>query len=167
MKRILPVALIVMGLLLLSGCFFVPRFNPVISGTDVTDKVGDANSSRTLRVGNVSMDQVIDLLGPPQYASLDGHRVAYTWTVLNGDWVYPLCFAAQPQTGGRALELTFDQNNMLEDYHLNKVDGSWQLMSSSFQFPPVSGDMHSLHSKMPIHLPTTRHVQIPNTENTP
>ncbi len=90
------------------------------------------------------MDQVIALLGYPQYASQDGRRIAYTWTVLNGEWVYPLCFTAQPQQGQRALELTFDQHNVLEDYQLSKVDGSWQLFSASEASPPVSRDMHPI-----------------------
>ncbi|HEX3357839.1 MAG TPA: hypothetical protein VHS31_12785 [Tepidisphaeraceae bacterium] len=167
MKKILPISLIILGTLLLSGCFFVPAFNPTISGKDVSDKVGGPASNRPLRVGTVTMDQVIALLGQPQYVSRDDRQIAYTWEVLNGEWVYPLCFTAQPQHGERALELTFDQQNVLVDYRLSKEDGSLQLFVATAQGPPVAANMVRYPPWMKFVPPATKPARPPGTEKTP
>ena len=83
-KRILPITLILLGTMALSGCFFIPTFNAVISGRNVAKDVGGANSKRPLRVGSANGRQVIALLGYPPFASDDGKRIAYTWVVRNG-----------------------------------------------------------------------------------
>ena len=137
MKRILPITLIVLGTIALSGCFFIPTFNPVISGRNVAKDVGDANSKRALRVGSATMQKVIALLGYPLWASDDGKRIAYTWVVRNGNWVYPFCFTAQEQRGERALELIFDANDELVDYQVIKVDRTPGLLPVALTYSPV------------------------------
>ena len=119
-----PLALISVGISLLSGCLFIPTFNRTLEGTDASAKVGDAKSRKPLRVGSATRDDVIRLLGAPQHISEDGSVVAYTWKVLNGVWVWPLCFTAENEEGARALILRFDQANMLRGFSISSRDGN-------------------------------------------
>lgn len=154
MKRAIPISLVLLGAVLLSGCLFVPAFDRVERGVNVADKIGPANSRRPLRVGTATMSQVLALLGPPQYSSDDGRRIAYSWIVINGYWVYPLCFAAEPQRGARGIQLTFDANGVLLRYDVKKYNQAASLFSSTIV------DTHwlfpELHSVYIFHHSTTR-----------
>ena len=121
---LLPALLIVLGVCLLQGCLFIPTFDKLKSGKDVSKAVGDANSRKRLRVGVSTLDDVIAVLGPPHYATPDRSEVAYVWTVTNGIWVWPFCFTAYPQEGKRALVLDFDRG-LLRSYRVEKMNGNW------------------------------------------
>src|SRR4051812_11582768 len=102
LRLAVPVSLALLGAGLLSGCLFIPTFNATIEGKNVAGEVGDADSRKPARVDHATIQDVYRVLGPPQYATDDGLRVAYSWRVLNGYWI-GLCFG--PQEGERLLIL--------------------------------------------------------------
>lgn len=121
----LPVVLIALGVAALSGCLFIPTGDKLVSGRDVADDVGDAKSKRPVRVGTATRDDVIRVLGQPEYATESRDRVLYTWRVHNGVWFYPLCFKADPNFGMRLIELSFDDAGVLRGFQLKRSDGNW------------------------------------------
>jgi hypothetical protein len=56
-------------------------------------------------------EQVLRVLGTPDYVSAGMARIAYSWKGLDGIWLGVLCF--QPQENRRTLLLTFDENGVL------------------------------------------------------
>ena len=115
---LLPALLIVAGILVLTGCLFIPTFNTTIQGTNVGAKVGDAASGRPIRVGFATREQIIAMFGKPPYMDDKGRRIGYAWTVKNGVWIYPLCFTGRDQIGDRGIELDFDDHGILNDFHI-------------------------------------------------
>lgn len=118
LRLILPITLIVIGTLMLGGCFFVPTFNAPVNGPPPVEKVGDAKSRKPIRVGTASREEVLNVLGPPNARTDDGRVMAYTWAVRRGYWVWPLCFMADPRYGGRTLVLRFDTDGVLDSYEV-------------------------------------------------
>lgn len=137
-RMILPILLIAFGLWLLAGCLFIPTFDKTIGGQKVSDQIGNSESNRPLKIGHASRQQVVKLLGEPHYIAPDGGRIAYTWKVLNGIWVWPLCFDTYEQEGARAIILHFDQRGVLESFHLERQNGNFLY---NLQMPPVPYDM--------------------------
>ena len=72
---LLPSVLIVAGLLVLSGCFFIPTFNTTLQGTNVGSQVGDARSDRPIRVGLATRAQIIAMFGNPPYNDDSSKRI--------------------------------------------------------------------------------------------
>jgi hypothetical protein len=118
----LPVMLILVSLLVLTGCLFIPTFNPTVQGTNVAAKVGDANSHRPIRVGFATREQIIAMFGKPQYSDDTGLRIGYAWIVKNGVWVYPFCFTGRDQLGDRGIELDFNDKDVLTSFHIVATD---------------------------------------------
>ena len=110
-RTLVPAALIVTGIGLLSGCIFVPIPERTIAGTNVAAQVGGENSSKPLRVGRTTCEEVLRVLGEPAQASSNGRELTYTWGVQTAIWVWPLC--GHPQTAGRVLNLKFDEAGVL------------------------------------------------------
>jgi hypothetical protein len=110
--------LILAGLLFLTGCFFVPTFNPTVHGTNVAAKVGDATSKRPIRVGFATREQIIAMLGNPPYSDDSGKRIGYAWSVKNGVRIYPFCFVAMDQVADRGIELDFDEHDVLNGFKI-------------------------------------------------
>lgn len=108
------------GTWMLVGCIYIPTFNKRVTGRDVSRQVGQADSTRAVRVGRATRADVVRVLGEPTNVSTDGRHIAYSWTVLNGLWVFPLCFRATPQHETRALVLTFDANDTLVSYETTR-----------------------------------------------
>jgi hypothetical protein len=125
---LLPAVLILAGILVLTGCLFIPTFNTTLHGTNVAAKVGDAKSSRPIRVGFATREQIIATFGKPPYMDDTGMRIGYAWTVKNGVWIYPFCFTGRDQIGNRGIELDFDEHGVLEDFHVVAADGQAMLI---------------------------------------
>jgi hypothetical protein len=121
----LPIALLTFGVALLQGCLFIPTFNKVQEGENVTKKIGDSGSRKPIRFNRATRADVERVFGPPNYASADGLRVAYSWRVLEGVWVMPLCFAVEDQRGQRAAVLTFDDGGVLRSMGVVKVSNDF------------------------------------------
>jgi hypothetical protein len=120
-KIVLPALLIVAGVYLLAGCLYIPTFEKPQKGMQIPpDQVGDAKSDKPLRVGSATRSDVEQILGLPMFATTDGRQVAYSYRVVNGLWVYPLCFSAEPQTASRALVLSYDADHILRDFRIEK-----------------------------------------------
>jgi hypothetical protein len=153
-KKGLPPAIIAaVGVWLLAGCVFIPTFNKRIHGREVTRDVGKENSKKPLRLGRATRDDVLRLLGDPPYWSPDGRRVAYTWTVLNGIWVWPLCFDSFNQEEARTLILTFDADDTLVSYRMTRNGQNWWTAGGGGARPILPQDM-----RMPLMRPTTNRV---------
>jgi len=112
-----PLLLAAAGAWLLVGCIYVPTFNTVVSGKDVSPRVGGERSKRPLRVGGATRSDVVRVLGEPKLVSNDGLRVAYPWTVMKAVMV-SICFPALPHQETRALVLTFDERDTLVSYEI-------------------------------------------------
>ena len=115
---LLPSVLILAGILFLTGCFYVPTFNITSKGTNVAAKVGDANSRRPIRVGFATCEQIIRMFGEPPYRDASGNRIRYSWSVKNGIWINPFCFASEDQIEDRGIELDFDERGVLRRFFL-------------------------------------------------
>jgi hypothetical protein len=131
--------LLTLGLALLQGCLFIPTFNKVQEGENVTKKIGDSGSRKPIRINRATRADVERVLGPPKYASADGLRIAYSWRVLEGIWVMPLCFSVEDQHGSRAAVLTFDESGVLRSMRVSKSSGS--LLYPVSTRPPVPRDL--------------------------
>jgi hypothetical protein len=115
---LLPAVFIAMGLLILTGCIFIPGFHETVEKTNLAAKVGDANSDRPIRVGYATREQIVAMFGPPQYVDDSGRRIGYGWTVRNGIWIVPLCFTATPRLGYHGIELDFDERGVLRSFEV-------------------------------------------------
>src|SRR5580704_5254067 len=109
-RKILPIVLILLGATLLVGCFYWPAPHP----TEESDQkklyyaIGDSNSKRPMRVGQVTRAQVLQLAPIPQWASLDGKSLVYSVSGVKGYWVWPLCFLAAPDQEEFGIRVNFD-----------------------------------------------------------
>jgi hypothetical protein len=103
----------------MTGCFYVPWFTRQTdhSQTDFRALIGPENSSKPLRIGHVTRDQIIARLGPPDAVSDGDIAIAYRFDTLTGFWIYPLCFTAfQGSEHGYAVRFQFDSNGTLVRY---------------------------------------------------
>ena len=124
-RALLPLALIFAGVALLSGCIYVPIPERTVYGTNVGARVGPANSSKPVRIGRISRNDVLRVLGEPAQMSPNGRELTYTWGVQTGVWVWPLC--GHPQGAGREITLKFDDAGVLRDTEVPKeYDGPVQ-----------------------------------------
>jgi hypothetical protein len=146
---LLPAIIIFCGLMVLTGCFFLPTFNVIDKGTNVAAKVGDARSKRPVRIGLATKQQIIAMFGKPPFTDDTGRRIGYAWTVKNGIWIYPFCFASSDQRGDRGIELDFNENGILQGFHLVAADdrptSMWELgmpASNLPRRPPFAPGLH-------------------------
>lgn len=144
-RKTLPVILLLFGVWLMAGCFYlpIPEHRSEHQAKDFRKLVGAIDSKKAIRPGAVTRAQVIALLGPPQYASdappyrfynqpttapsEDHSAVGYVLETESNAWVYPLCFTATP--GSRTeyeLRMVFDKNDVLNHWDLEnqRVNGS-------------------------------------------
>jgi len=126
----LPTVLITLGVALLQGCLFIPTFNKVQEGENVTKKIGDSGSRKPIRINRATRADVERVFGPPRAISQDGREIAYGWRVLEGAWVMPLCFAVDDQRGVRAAILTFDDAGVLRSLRVVKESDSLMTKAS-------------------------------------
>ena len=132
-RKTLPVVLLLFGVWLMAGCFYlpIPEHRSEHQGKDFRKLVGAIDSKKSIRPGAVTRAQVIALLGQPQYASdappyqvynqptsapSDDHSaIGYVLQTESNAWVYPLCFTATPGTFTRyELRLVFNKENVLD-----------------------------------------------------
>jgi hypothetical protein len=144
-RLVRPVALLALGIWLLQGCLFIPTFNAVKEGENLSKKLGDAASRRPIRIGVTTRDQVVAILGPPPFVRPDGTAAAYDWTVTNGIWVWPLCFTAYAQEGKRALVLGFDESGVVRSYRVEKRDGNVMYNKVTYWQPAAGMQPWGLH----------------------
>ena len=133
---------IVVGLLFLEGCLFVPTGHKIDSGKDATKIVGAADSDRPLKIGTATRDQIRQAIGIHYWPLLD-HSTIYSWTVRDGYWVYPLCFTGWPQSSPRIMKFTFDDAGILRSFEIisieeeNRLRYSYALLHFSTTRPHV------------------------------
>src|SRR5687767_5405683 len=119
-RLLIPSVLAALGFGILSGCIYLPTSEKTVRGTNVSAKVGKRDSSKPIRIGVTSRDQILDIVGAPAHASPDQTRLTYVWQVHSGVWFWPLCFflgpdaMTHPQAGRRALTLSFDSRGILQ-----------------------------------------------------
>src|SRR5436309_2258543 len=119
-RAVVPTAFLLLGVYLLAGCIFIPTFQLPKDGKDFRKEVGDANSHKPIRPGEATRAYVLQRLGQPYAVSADGHIVAYEFGATNGYWVWPLCFMAESEHTYYRLRLTFDANDRLLRYDIEK-----------------------------------------------
>jgi hypothetical protein len=160
-RALLPLALAGIGTWLLVGCIYVPTFNHVVRGRDVSRQVGPERSKRPVRVGHATRADVVRVLGPPLRTSYDGHRLAYSWTAVNGLTVWPpLCFTTTAERETRALVLAFDENDALVSYRVTRQMENTLLGESHGPPPMLPWDFFSPDMR-PQTRPATRAAEIP------
>src|SRR5438309_1379268 len=99
LRIVLPSFLVISGLWLLVGCFYVPIPE---HGTDSRQTdfrkllADDAHPRRSIRRGLSTRDQVISVLGPPPYAAHDRRSIAYILETERAVYLWPLCFHTSP-----------------------------------------------------------------------
>jgi hypothetical protein len=133
-----PVILIVLLTWLMVGCVYIPWFEQKNNSKqlDFRPLIGPADSNRPVRVGHVTREQTIDVLGEPITESADGRVLVYGINSFYGYWIAPFCFSGA--TGfqkGTVVRLQFDRNGILERYdtatssalfRLTEWDGMYQ-----------------------------------------
>ncbi|HEX8913967.1 MAG TPA: hypothetical protein VF796_16580 [Humisphaera sp.] len=131
-RRLLPVALIALGLWLLVGCVYLPLPKSLERpGTaDPKALVGERGSNRPVEPG-VSRATVLRALGEPARQSADGRVLGYVVRYKTGVWIFPLCFSGVRARSDLAVRLEFDANGALRRYAFKEADAPPQLMSSN------------------------------------
>jgi hypothetical protein len=128
MRRcVLPAVLLAIGLFLLAGCFWVPLpEKPVLRGQpNVAKMVGPAKSKNAVHLG-VTREQVEQAIGRPQRWRIDGTATAYTFTVRNGAWIYPMCFMGLDTWKDYAVRLDYGPDGRLTSYQVVSARGGGQ-----------------------------------------
>jgi hypothetical protein len=165
-KALLASTVSAAGAWLLVGCIFIPTFGPVVEGRDAAGKVGGPKSSKPVRVSRATREEVLRVLGEPQFTSATRHAMAYFWRVQNGYVINTLCtseaYAAQ---GSRMLILRFGEDGVLRKYELRKsgqpfvevFSGPWPLIPEDLR-PEWQAQLRQLNA--PATLPAqTRPVE--------
>lgn len=134
-RSLLPLSLTIAGVWMLVGCVWIPVFEKPIDGdTDYSNPVGNRGSKRPIRLKVSSREDVLRVLGPPRFTTPDQSQFAYSWRVLNGYYVWPLCFPLSlpqgeapvyAQQGSRTLILTFDERGNLNGSRVTGYNGNW------------------------------------------
>jgi hypothetical protein len=153
---------------LLLGCFYFPTFGVRMnkSQPDFRDKIGDEKSKRPIRPGAVRKEDVIRILGQPQFASDDGSAIAYALDTERSAWVWPMCFTAVPaQTRTYGLRLSFGDDGVLNKWKLVQSDQS-QVIFGYAPMPILSGDLLKLLNAEgpPLRLRFYWSTTLPSTE---
>jgi len=115
----------------------IPTFQATVEGRNVARQVGDINSGKPIRVSQATRSDVLRLLGTPYAVTEDGRGLPYSWTVLHGVTVWPLCFYADPVRGARTLILRFDENDVLRSTEVLKRDEPVIQWNSMDVTPPL------------------------------
>ena len=134
LRYLLPLLLIALGVLTLSGCVFVPTFQTTINNTtNVEKKVGNARSKKPIRMNESSQQDIEAILGKPAAVALDGKHVLYHWDIRHGVWVMPLCFHVGYDDGRAWAEFEYDQDHVLRAAKFTRGKTRWP-------YPPIFGD---------------------------
>ncbi len=157
LRKTLPVVLLISGVWLMAGCFYLPfpEHRSEHQAKDFRKLVGAIDSKKSIRPGAVTRAQVIALLGPPQFASdappyrvynqpasapsEDHSAIGYILQTESNAWVYPLCFTATPGTLTRhELRLVFNKENVLDhwDVKKSKEEHDWVFNGGPFLVMP-------------------------------
>ena len=156
LRKTLPVVLLISGVWLMAGCFYLPfpEHRSEHQAKDFRKLVGAIDSKKTIRPGAVTRAQVIALLGPPQFASdappyrvynqpastpsEDHSAIGYILYTESNAWVYPLCFTATPGTTTRyELRLVFNKEDVLDHWNLEHPEQHGNFLNAPpFLVPP-------------------------------
>lgn len=110
-------SLAAIGVYLLIGCIPLPGdFRKEDGGPRPEERIGKAGDDRPLALGHSTLSRVVAVLGPWSDATADQRAVAYRYTVRTGTIVFPLCFMAEPVSGGRLLVLRFGDDGALQSF---------------------------------------------------
>jgi hypothetical protein len=117
---ILPASLIVMLVVIMTGCIYIPTWDhTLLTGTksDFRGWTKEHQSQKQEQLHAISRAQIESLFGQPAFASASGSCVAYVMGTEHNIIVYPLCFGAGFGEGDvQVLKLVYDKDN-----HLKKV----------------------------------------------
>jgi hypothetical protein len=156
MKRsLLPTFLVVIGLALIIGCFYLPSFEEPVSPkqTDFRDLVGE-NAGHPIRPGYVDRKTIVLLLGPPPLASSDGKSIGYLFGTHHGYWVWPLCFAGQDAAHTEyGLRLDFRNDDVLREFKVVSEQANLDPLFFSGPFFPVDSVVDKLNQSGPELMP--------------
>jgi hypothetical protein len=135
-SRIVPAALVVLGLSLLAGCFYIPgRRTPIEPHQiDPTDVLGDRPSNKRLRPGTATKAAVISLFGRPARESANGRVIGYVVPRKGGLWIAPLCFATGAAQYDLAVRLEFDAAGVLTRYEMKETEAPKYLYGAVPQY---------------------------------
>jgi hypothetical protein len=121
--RPLPAPLI-LSLLLLSGCIFVPaRERPVSAAQrDIPALLGSADSDQPLRVGT-SRAAVLSLLGTPARERNDNRSIAYGYATDRGQWIplFPGSSGSNEVVRWYVVRLDFDDRDRLAAWEIRRT----------------------------------------------
>jgi hypothetical protein len=140
-----PIAMLAAMLYLLVGCIYVPWFEHPDStnpGTDFRPYMVEpgAPPNRPITPGRITRDQLVRLLGPPRYSSVDRSAIVYIFRTSDGWWVAPLCFtAAEGNIRTYAGRFCFDQDGLLQ---------SIEVIDENAQSDPFGAAMENGESKI-------------------
>ncbi len=117
-RLFIPIVLCLTGLLLLTGCIYIPTFGVSIDGTsNLGRKIGNSHSTKSIRVGISTRAEVEKLFGPPIRSSDDGRLTAYRWKTRDGIFFLPICFWNEfgylPDDRTRYFLLTYNSDHIL------------------------------------------------------
>jgi hypothetical protein len=115
-RWVIPIALIIVGVWGLAGCFYLPVAEHKVDSTqkDFRPLIRKGDTPGVFVSGITTRIAVVALLGPPQYVSGDDRAIGYVYDTAEGLYVWPLCFRAVSDSyRSYALRLEFDQQNYL------------------------------------------------------
>jgi hypothetical protein len=149
---LLPLMLILVGIGLLGGCFYVPGSDKVPAGErDMQKLVGKPKSQRPIRIGQATRDDVVRIAGYPNGISNNGRSWTYAWSAQNGGWFQPLCFNVAPAWRNYTLTLEFADDGRVKRSRINHKVQEFNPLESS------GGPEHRNYvDPADLGLPTTR-----------
>jgi hypothetical protein len=120
-RFLIPAALIFSVIGLLAGCIPIPVFKPEAGGVRPETRIGGPGSNKPLKLGRATREEVIRVLGPPEFAPAGGASLLYRYEVVESVTVYPLCFMASPDyPRSRYLWLDFGADGTLRRFKVSK-----------------------------------------------
>ena len=108
----LPALLALSGVAFLMGCIPIPVYRTPDGKPRPESYIGKPGSSKPLKVGRSTLDDVLRVLGQPSEEQR-GNTIDYQYGINTIFW-FP-CFI---ETGYRLLRLDFDDRGILRGYHV-------------------------------------------------
>jgi hypothetical protein len=125
-RRLLPRLLLIVGLVGLVGCIYLPAFDHprTPSGGDPRKLIGEAGSRTTLTVGHATSQSVRAVLGDPDLVANGGRTTAYAYAWPTGRWFglcagrgwQPFDLISDPSDQRRFLFLHFAPDGTLDQF---------------------------------------------------
>jgi hypothetical protein len=138
--RLVAIILLLTIVGLSGGCFYVPRAPRHTLGPNVPDVVGSARSTKAIRPGASSREQIEETFGRPHED--DGARLRYYWAEDVG-MLYTLWNPfneshEHPQVRTRVIEFRFDDAGTLRGYRVRGAARLRRLREDLGRVPTVT-----------------------------